>query len=281
MPYFLKNAGQIREGVHSWGGSVISAGTPVHARPGIADTPTNVAASHEAPMFDVLPRLHTINDDDDKPTKIKVNLPVVATTSSASPAISDTSSLHVHHPQPTKQIHIPEIDDSSIHLAKRLNPQTSSSPSHSNERTSSTQIPETAVHAAPFQPSTFVPAQATQQPMPTAFAPAVPFYYPAFPAIPDYSSSSTQNPYVVEQPVRYEANGMVYYYDPSTFYYFQPPTGAPSQQPQAPQTSGESSNAPSTNVAGQVYYFHPSQIPVADPQRAPNMGMYYPYQQGT
>lgn len=286
LPYFLKNvanATQVREGVHSRGGSIASTGTPSNPRAAgnFNGTPNKVPPSAVyAPTF--TPQSPAVDDEDDKPTKIKVNLPTVNTTSSASPAVSDSSSLHVHHPRPTKHINIADIDDSSARLKAFLNPQTSSSPAHSHERTSSTQIPETAVHAAPFQPSAFVPTpQQQQQQIPTPFAPNVPFYYPTFAAVPtDFPAlpSNPQNPYLLTQQPRYETNGMVYYYDP-TFYYFQqqPQSGTPSQQPQQPSEQPDPNAA---NAQGQQMYYYPSQIP--DPQRAAAMGMYFPsYQQGT
>jgi hypothetical protein len=283
LPYFLKNianTSQVREGVHSRGGSIASTGTPNNPRPtgNINGTPNKVPPSSVyAPNF--TPQFPAIDDEDDKPTKIKVNLPAVNTTTSASPAASDSSSLHVHHPQPTKHINIADIDDSSARLKAFLNPQTSSSPAHSHERTSSTQIPETAVHAAPFQPSTFVPTQQQQQPqIPTTFATSIPFYYPTYPAVPtDFPAPppNPPNPYLLQQP-RYETNGMVYYYDPAFYYYQQQPqtTGTPSQQHQQPSDQLDPST--STPTGQQMYYYPP------DPQRAAAMGMYYPsYQQGT
>jgi hypothetical protein len=292
LPYFLKNIANIsqtREGAHSRGGSVASTGTPSN-RPArnVNGTPNKVPPSAVyAPPFN--PQIPiAVDDDDDKPTKIKVNLPSVNTMSSPSPALSDSSSLHVHHPRPTKHINIADIDDSSARLKALLNPQTSStSPAHSHERTSSTQIPETAVHAAPFQPSTFVP-QPPQQPsqhIPNPFAPNVPFYYPPFAAVPtDFPAPppppNPQNPYLLQQQVqpRYESNGMVYYYDPA-FYYFPQPLqpGTPSQQP---SEESNPTNSTAGNATGQQMYYYPSQIP--DSQRAAAMGMYFPpYQQGT
>lgn len=283
LPYFLKNianASQVREGVHSRGGSVVSAGTPNNGRnatPNKGVPPSAVYAQTFIPRSPA----SGVNDEEDKPTKIKVNLPAVNTTSSASPAVSDSSSVHVHHPRPTKHINIADIDDSSARLKAFLNPQTSSSPAHSHERTSSTQIPETAVHAAPFQPSSFLPIQQPPQQIPTTFSPNVPYYYPTFAALPTDCPvpPHPQNPYLVQQP-RFENNGMVYYYDPS-FYYFQPQPGTPSQQQPQPQPQQQ----PSEHEAGTTspsYYYPPPQIPITDPQRAAAMGMYFPsYQQGT
>jgi hypothetical protein len=278
------NASQVREGVHSRGGSIASSGTPNNVRPvlNVNGTSNKVPSSsvHAQTFTPQSPAPAGGDDDDDKPTKIKVNLPPVTTTASASPAVSDASSLHVHHPRPTKHINIADIDDSSARLKAFLNPQTSSSPAHSHERTPSTVIPETAVHAAPFQPS-FAPAQAQGEQISTPFASAVPFYYPppSFAALPtEYPQSLTQNPYLLQQP-RYESNGMVYYYDPS-FYYFPPPvdqTGTPVQstsQTQQPPEQPDPANASNQ----QMYYY---QMGGTDPQRAAAMGMYYPYQQGT
>src|SRR5277367_3946680 len=201
LPYFLKNAAanaaQVRDGVHSRGGSVASTGTPSNLRPArnVSGTPSKVPYSAvHAPSFNPS---SPAEDEDEKTTKIKVNLPPnMNTTSSASPALSDSSSLHVHHPRPTKHINIADIDDSSARLKAFLNPQTSSSPAHSHERTSSTQIPETAVHAAPFQPTNFLP---TQQQIPVPFPPTVPYYYPAYPTVTtEYPppTTTTQNPYI-------------------------------------------------------------------------------------
>jgi hypothetical protein len=258
LPYFLKNVpnpSQLRENVHSRGGSIVSTGTPSNPRPprNVNITPNKVPVSAvHAQTFTPHSPAADHDEEDDKPIKIKVNLPTVTTTSSASPAVSDSSSLHVHHPRPQKHINIADIDDSSARLKAMLNPSTSS-PAHSHERTSSTVIPETAVHAAPFQPTTFLPT--TQQPQ---FS-NLPYYYPQpFPVQNDFPNTTTQ-PYFVQQP-RYEQNGMVYYYDPS-YYYFQPSSsGTPPQNEQA-----ETSNS---NM-----YYYPN-----DPQR---MGMYFPYSQGT
>lgn len=284
LPYFLKNvanASQAREGIHSRRGSIASSGTPNNVRPVVAGNGTlnRVPSSAHAQPFNPQSPAPGGGDDDDKPTKIKVNLPPVTTTASASPAVSDASSLHVHHPRPTKHINIADIDDSSARLKAFLNPQTSSSPAHSHDRTPSTAIPETAVHAAPFQPS-FVPSQTQGEQIPTPFASAVPYYYPpSFAALPtDYPQPSTQNPYLLQQP-RYESNGMVYYYDPS-FYYFPPPvdqTGTPVQSTSQTQQSSEQPD-PANTSNQQMYYY---QMGVTDPQRAAAMGMYYPYQQGT
>jgi len=300
LPYFLKNAAanaaQARDGLHSRGGSVASTGTPSNLRPArnVSGTPNKALYSAvNAPTFNPD---SPAEDEDDKTTKIKVNLPpTVVTTSSASPAVSDSSSLHVHHPRPTKHINIADIDDSSARLKAFLNPQTSSSPAHSHERTSSTQLPETAVHAAPFQPTTFLPTtqqQTHQQQIPVPYPPAVPYYYPAYPAVAtEYPpTTNTQNPYLPQQP-RYESNGMVYYYDPSFYYYQPPPTGTPTQQqaqPPPPPPSSQHQNQPpeqpdpqttQQTQQQQMYYYHPSQMPVTDPSRS--MGMYFPYQQGT
>lgn len=301
LPYFLKNAAanasQTRDGVHSRGGSVASTGTPSNLRPArnVNGTPNKVPYSAvNEPNFNPS---SPVEDEDEKMTKIKVNLPpAVATASSASPAVSDSSSLHVHHPRPTKHINIADIDDSSARLKAFLNPQTSSSPAHSHERTSSTLLPETAVHAAPFQPTTFLPTQQQpqQQPIPVPYPPNVPYYYPAYPALPSEYPPATnaQNPYLPQQP-RYESNGMVYYYDPSYYYYQPPPTGTPTQQqtqpppPPPPPSSSHHQNQPSEQpdpptaqqTQQQMYYYHPSQMPVTDPSRS--MGMYFPYQQGT
>jgi len=227
-----------------------------------------------APSFTPQSPAPGVEDEDDKPTKIKVNLPAVGTTSSASPAVSDSSSLHVHHPRPTKQINIADIDDSSARLKAFLNPQTVSSPAHSHERTSSALIPETAVHAAPFQPSSLMPPQSQQQ-VSTPFPPGVPFYYPPFGTIPP-EYTQTQNPYLLQQPARYESNGMVYYYDP--YYYFPPhATGSPlpaSTNTNASAVPQQASEQPDPTTTNQMYYY---QMPVTDPQR--QMGMYFPYQQ--
>jgi hypothetical protein len=281
LPYFLKNianASQVREGVHSRGGSLVSPETPNNGR----NATTNLGS---APTFTPQSPAPGVNDEDDKPIKIKVNLPAANTTSSASPAISDSSSVHVHHPRPTKHINIADIDDSSARLKAFLNPQTSSSPAYSHGRTSSTQIPETAVHAAPFQPSSFFPAHQQQphpQQIPATFGPNIPFYYPTFAALPtDYPvPPNPQNPYLVQQP-RFESNGMVYYYDPA-FYYFQPQPGTPSQQQSQPQPQQQQPSDHEPDNTSTSYYYPPSQIPVTDPQRAAAMGMYFPtYQQGT
>jgi hypothetical protein len=180
--------------------------------------------------------------------------------------------LHVHHPRPTKHINIADIqlEESSARLKAFLNPQMSSSPAHSHERTPSAAIPGTAVHAAPFQPGSFLPQQPQQ--VTTPFAPAVPFYYPSFQTMPtEYPPTAQQNPYLQQQPT-YESNGMVYYYDPASFYYYQN-SGTP--QPNQPSEQSD----PAT---GQMYYYPPpplaTQIP--DPQR-PDVGMYFPYPQGT
>jgi hypothetical protein len=284
LPYFLKNAANASQadGVHSRGGSIVSSGTPNNTRPvrNLNGTPNKgLSSAVQAQTFTPQSPAAAGDDDDDKPTKIKVNLPPVTTTESASPAVSDSSSLHVHHPRPTKHINIAEIDDSSARLKAFLNPQTSSSPAHSHERTSSTVIPETAVHAAPFQPS-FLPTHPQGEQIPTPFAPPGPFYYPPpFGALPtEYPPQSTQNPYVPQQP-RYESNGMVYYYDPS-FYYFQPPvdqTGTPVQSTSQPQPQSSEQPGPANASSQQMYYY---QMGVTDPQRAAQMGMYYPYQQG-
>jgi hypothetical protein len=72
---------------------------------------------------------------------------------------------------------------------------------------------------------------------------------------------------------------MVYYYDPS-FYYFPPPvdqTGTPVQSTSQTQQPPEQPN-PANPSNQQMYYY---QMGVTDPQRAAAMGMYYPYQQGT
>jgi hypothetical protein len=263
----------------------VSQGTPNNGRSGRNATPNKgvPASAVYAPTFTPQSPAPGVNDEDDKPTRIKVNLPVVNTTSSASPAVSDSSSVHVHHPRPTKHINIADIDDSSARLKAFLNPQTSSSPAHSHERTSSTQIPETAVHAAPFQPSSFLPThqQAPHQQVPTTFGPNVPYYYPTFAALPtDYAvPPNPQNPYILQQP-RFETNGMVYYYDPS-FYYFQPQPGTPSQQQSQPQPQQQSPEH-EAGTTSSSYYYPPPQIPVTDPQRAAAMGMYFPsYQRGT
>ena len=292
LPYFLKNvaanAAQVRDGVHSRGGSIASTGTSSNLRPArnVNGTPNRVPHSAlHAPSSDPT---SPAENEDEKTTKIKVNLPpAVPTTSSASPAVSDSSSLHVHHPRPTKHINIADIDDSSARLKAFLNPQTSSSPAHSHERTSSTQIPETAVHAPPFQPTNFLPTQQPlpQQQIPVPFPPAVPYYYPAYPALStEYPPpAATQNPYLPQQ-TRYESNGMVYYYDPSYYYYPPPATGAQTQQqtqpPPPPQNQpSEQSDATAQQPQQQMYYYHPSQMPVTDPSRS--MGIYFPYQQGT
>ena len=297
LPYFLKNAAaahaaQTSEGVRSRGGSVASAS----GAPAKASANTGTATPSKIPASAVYAQSFTpqsqLEDEEDKPTKIKVNLPVVATTSSASPAVSDSSSLHVHHPRPTKHINIADIDDSSARLKALLNPQTSSSPSHSHERTSSAQLPETAVHAAPFQPSQFVPQQ--QQPQQTQappFNPAIPYFYPPFnPMQPGYSSATP--PYFPPQqpqpqPTRYETNGMVYYYtDPSLYYQpFQPPltttqqsTHSSSSEAQEPAEQSD----PSSSNAQPYYYYHPSQMgPISDAQRAASMGIFYPPYSGS
>ena len=297
LPYFLKNAAaahaaQTSEGVRSRGGSVASAS----GAPAKANTNTGTATPGKIPASAVYAQSFTpqsqLEDEEDKPTKIKVNLPVVAMRSSASPAVSDSSSLHVHHPRPTKHINIADIDDSSARLKALLNPQTSSSPSHSHERTSSAQLPETAVHAAPFQPSQFVPQQ--QQPQQTQappFNPAIPYFYPPFnPMQPGYSSATP--PYFPPQqpqpqPTRYETNGMVYYYtDPSLYYQpFQPPltttqqsTHSSSSEAQEPAEQSD----PSSSNAQPYYYYHPSQMgPISDAQRAASMGIFYPPYSGS
>ena len=265
LPYFLKNAANVaqsRDGVHSRGGSVTGTGTTNNARPArdINGTPNKVTPAVTAERFTPhSPALVVDDEEDDKPARIKVNLPPV-TTASASPAVSDSSSLHVHHPRPQKHINIAEIDDSSARLKAFLNPQTSSSPAHSHERTPSTAIPETAVHAAPFQPS-FLPGQQPVAP----FAAPVPFYYPppaAFPPLgTDYTNPSAPNPYL--QP-RFESNGMVYYYDPA-FYLFQPNAGTPVQSTSQPTQQTQPPEQPDT---AQMYYYQ-------------DRGMYYPYPQGT
>jgi hypothetical protein len=277
LPYFLKNASQVsqlREGTHSRGGSIVSSGTPNHARPEKPSahvrtfTPQSQTGAEGA-------------DDDDKPTKIKVNLPPVTTTSSASPAVSDSSSLHVHHPRPTKHINIADIDDSSSRLRAFLDPQTVS-PSHSHSRTASAALPETAVHAQPFQPSNFLPTQQpSQQQIPAPYGANVPFFYPPpFAAMPtDYPANPQQNPYLIPAQPRYESNGMVYYYDPAYYYFQQQPivqTGTPVQPVSQPASQpSEQPDSSSTNQQPPVYYY---QMGVPDPQR---MGMYFPYQQGT
>ena len=282
LPYFVKNATQLREGIHSRGVSRSSAGTPVNGRVAerstVNGTPNKVALSSvHAPSFTPQSPAPAMEEDEEKPTKIKVNLPPVNTASSASPAVSD-SSLHVHHPRPTKHINIADIDDSSARLKALLNPQTTTSPAHSHERTSSTALPETAIHAAPFQPSSFHPQNQPQQqqlPLPNAFGAPLPVFYPPFTGMPaDYST--TQNPYA--QP-RFENNGMVYYFDPS-YYYFQPTLGQngtpvqstsqsqSQQQPAAEQTDAQQSQQ-------QMYFYQ-----MGDMQRG-QMGVYYPYQQGT
>lgn len=257
------NAAQNREGVHSRGGSVASTGTPNHARPArnVNGTPNKVAPAVTTETFTPYSPALVIDDDEDKPARIKVNLPPVTTTASASPAVSDSSSLHVHHPRPQKHINIADIDDSSARLKAFLNPQTSASPAHSHERTPSTAIPETAVHAAPFQPTNFLPGQQPTQQQVPPFAATIPFYYPPptfAPLATEYPNPSTQNPYL--QP-RFESNGMVYYYEPS-FYYFQPNTGTPVQSTSTqPTQSTEPENA-------QMYYYQ-------------DRGIYYPYTPGT
>lgn len=287
LPYFLKNAAntsQVREGDNQGGGDTVSTVSPSDGQPGtnVNDIPSKIplSAVHAAVFTPRSPTPAPDDDDDDKPTKIRVNLPTVNTTTSASPAASDSSSLPVHHPRPTKHINIADIDDSSARLKAFLNPQTSSSPSHSHERTSSTQIPETAVHAPPFRPSNFIPTQAQHQQIPNPFNPPVPFYYPTFtPLSTDYPPPTSQNPYIIPQP-RYESNGPVFYFDPS-FYYFQPPVAQPgppsTQQPQTQQQPSEQTD-PSSSNGQQIFYYHPSQAP--DPQHAAPMGMYFPYPQG-
>jgi hypothetical protein len=275
LPYFLKNAAnatQTREGgVHSHGGSITSTGTPNNVRPArdVNGTPNKVTPAVTAESFTPHSPAPVVDDeDDDKPARIKVHLPPVTTASSASPAVSDSSSLHVHHPRPQKHINITEIDDSSARLKAFLNPQTSSSPAHSHERTPSTAIPETAVHAAPFQPSFLPGQQPTQQQVAPFAAAPVPFYYPPPPAgfAPlgtDYPNPSTQNPYL--QP-RFESNGMVYYYDPS-FYFFQP-NNAGTPIPSTTQPTQQPSSSTEQPENAQMYYY-------------PDRGVYYPYPQGT
>jgi hypothetical protein len=286
LPYFVKNAPQLKEGVHSRGLSRSSAGTPgsfTAERPISKADPTKAPLSSiHAPSFVPQSPAPPIDEDEERPAKIKVNLPPVSSATSASPAVSDSSSLHVHHPRPTKHINIAEIDDSSARLKALLNTRTIPSPSHSHERTSSTALPETAVHAAPFQPSTFLPQSQQQQPQhqhqqsfSNTYPAPMPVFYPQFAGIPgEYPSA--QNPYA--QP-RFESNGMVYYYDPS-YYYYQP---SPAQgntatqgtsQPQSQQTSlPEQSDA--QHPQQQMYFYQ-----MGDLQRG-QMGAYYPYQQGT
>lgn len=290
LPYFLKNAAtasQAREGVHSRGGSSVSAGTPSGLRQEIVVNGSEVQLTRpeavEAPGFTPHSPMPPIEDEDDKPTKIKVNLPqVAATTSSTSPAASDSSSLLVHHPRPTKHINIADINDSSARLKAFLNPRSSTSPTRSHERTSSAALPETAIHAAPFQPATFIPPPPNQhqQTVPSSFvgggyqggfAPGP--YYTQVPNVrpnaqQDYSGASVQNPFYFQQPAGYESNGTIYYYDPYYYYPQDPNGGGVTNQP--PSQPSEQSDPSS-------YYYPPSQLP--DPQRG--VGMYPPYQQGT
>lgn len=281
LPYFLKNATNVNQGkesVHSRVGSVVRTGTPNDISPvrSINGIQNKVPPSAVHPPTFNQQSPAASEDEEDKPTKIKVNLPQVTNTTSASPAVSDSSSLHVHHPRPTKQINIADIDDSSARLKAFLNPQTVSSPPTSHERTSSAALPETAVHAAPFQPSTFAPPQQPPQQaqqVPNPFPPSVPFYYAPFAAIPP--EFSQQNPYLLAQPPRYEVNGMVYYYDPPYYYIPPPPTRSPLPAGTNPSGAPQQSEQPDPAAQSQQMYYY--QMPVQDPQRS--MGMYFPYQQ--
>jgi hypothetical protein len=255
LPYFIRNPHHVSQmrAVHSRSAGVR---TPNQNRLGETNDTANkvlYTAVHAQSFVPNSPAPPAV-EEEEKPTKIRVNLPPVTTTGSASPAGSDSSSLQVHHPRPTKQINIAEIDDTSARLKAMLS-QGTSSPGGSHERTSSTALPETAVHAAPFRPSSFVP---TTQPVPVAFPPV---YYPP-PFATDYTT--TQPPYPQQ---RFESNGMVYYFDPSYYFFGQNgPQGQSQQQP--PPTQNDASDA-----QRQMYFYPMGEVP------RPPMGVYYPYQQ--
>ena len=168
-------------------------------------------------------------------------------------------SLPMHHPKPERTLQVGDIDSpvtldfnppqqrhqQPFHqqVPMQIQPAVyqpevaqyphSRHPSHPSQHgTPLQQIPETAVHAQPFQPYPYQHAQGfypqhfappvyyyPQQhaPLPSAaappFMPGQPFFYP--PQVPPVQQSAPEDASAQSQTVPYETGGMVYYYNPA------------------------------------------------------------------
>lgn len=213
------------------------------------------------------------------------------------------ASIPMHQPRPQKTVSVENIESPTRQINpppqqyqqafhQQVPPQVANSlsqdtqarnPSYPTQISTGTplsQIPERAIHAAPFQPSAY--AQQPQQPQP-------PGYYNQH-----YQMMQPQQGYYYPQPY---GNSMTPSAAAPPFYPgAQPPQGLSynqGSQGEAPsaQATGQSGGGPSTLVAqdvnGTVYFYDAAQIPTyptypgySQPGYAPSMGMGIAPQQG-
>lgn len=195
---------------------------------------------------------------------------------------SQAAPLPMHQPRPQKNISVANIDSADLSqgspafqgafyhqmpvqvtngLARENHARRPSHPSQHSGGTPLSQIPERAIHAAPFQPNMYGQQQPhIQHPyyhqhqssysMPPPPPPPQGFYYPppnmpntlanGFPpsgqaeAAPGHSPNAPPAPGMVAQ----EANGMVYYYDPAQVGQVNPYSSYPPNQPYQPSVVG-------------------------------------------
>lgn len=272
---------------------VMEAGKPVVRLPPAAEQPQ---ASNQqpmtgavAPVSNLQPAPYTLPEKpsftENRPTSLPIHHPKPERTLQVGD-IESPASLDFNPPQPQQQqpFHqqVPmQIQPTSYQVDPNQYPH-SRHPSHPSQRgTPLQQIPETAIHAQPFQPypyqqpQGFYPQQFApppyyypQQPGPAHSAAAAPFvpgqqyYYP--PPMPQVQQAVPEDAPTQSQAVPYETGGMVYYYNPAELV-----QGAESNQqyPQMPYA------APPVGMGGMmtppVQYFPPPQVyyPAQGPQQ--------------